>query len=316
VPVEAEIKSSPVSETALVRRIEERSVTDVIEQSKKIQDLMQKALKEGQHYGIIPGTKKQSLLKPGAEKINFLFRIGTGDLEVTRTDFPEGHREITIKTPMVHIPTGTAIAYGVGSCSTMESKYRYRQAARICPKCKKETIIKGKEEYGGGWLCYVKKGGCGTKFKDNDETITGQEVGQVENKDIADTYNTVLKVAAKRSYVDGTIKASAASDFFTQDVEDMQDLEGNGAKGNGEPVYDVGPSEPTPAKPVDEKANALADLRDVFAKMRASKLFTDAELAEKAASVAATKENGNQMIDLQGIWIDALNARKRAEGKA
>jgi hypothetical protein len=35
-----------------------------------------------------------------------------------------------------------------------------------CPKCGKTgTIIKGREEYGGGFLCFAKKGGCGAKFE-------------------------------------------------------------------------------------------------------------------------------------------------------
>ena len=34
----------------------------------------------------------------------------------------------------------------------------------LCPNCGKDAIIKGKEEYGGGWLCYKQKGGCGAKF--------------------------------------------------------------------------------------------------------------------------------------------------------
>ena len=200
--------------------VQEYSVEDVLAQAAKLKDLMSKALTEGQHYGVIPGTKKPSLLKPGAEKINFMFRIGIGEMEVFRTDMEKGHREITIKTPMIHIPTGKVIAYGVGSCSTMETKYRYRNEARKCPQCGLETIIKGKKDYGGGWLCFKKLGGCGAKFPDGDKIIEDQHVGKVENADIADLYNTVLKMAAKRSYVDGTIKASAASDFFTQDVED------------------------------------------------------------------------------------------------
>lgn len=35
---------------------------------------------------------------------------------------------------------------------------------KTCPKCGKPAIIKGKAEYGGGWLCYKAKGGCGAKF--------------------------------------------------------------------------------------------------------------------------------------------------------
>lgn len=36
-----------------------------------------------------------------------------------------------------------------------------------CPQCgKKVSVIKGKEEYGGGWLCWKKKEGCGHAWQD------------------------------------------------------------------------------------------------------------------------------------------------------
>ena len=39
--------------------------------------------------------------------------------------------------------------------------------ARPCPKCGVVGhLMKGKEEYGGGWLCYKKNGGCNAKFKE------------------------------------------------------------------------------------------------------------------------------------------------------
>jgi hypothetical protein len=42
-----------------------------------------------------------------------------------------------------------------------------------------------------------------------------------ENEDPADCYNTVLKMAKKRAYVDAMLTATAASDIFTQDIEEM-----------------------------------------------------------------------------------------------
>jgi hypothetical protein len=44
-----------------------------------------------------------------------------------------------------------------------------------CPNCGKDAIIKGREEYGGGWLCYKKNGGCGAKFTTDPATITRTE---------------------------------------------------------------------------------------------------------------------------------------------
>jgi hypothetical protein len=39
------------------------------------------------------------------------------------------------------------------------------QGSRACPVCAVVgSIIKGKAEYGGGWLCWKNKGGCGTKW--------------------------------------------------------------------------------------------------------------------------------------------------------
>lgn len=44
---------------------------------------------------------------------------------------------------------------------------------------------------------------------------------QIENPDIADTYNTVLKIGKKRAHVDATLTTTAASDIFTQDIEEV-----------------------------------------------------------------------------------------------
>jgi len=90
---------------------------------------MHDVLKVDQHYGKIPGVAKESLFKPGAEKINFMFRIGTGEPIIREMDLGNGHREYEVKLPMLHIPANQIIGWGIGSCSTMESKYRYRNIA-------------------------------------------------------------------------------------------------------------------------------------------------------------------------------------------
>jgi hypothetical protein len=41
----------------------------------------------------------------------------------------------------------------------------------LCPVCGKDAIIQGKPEYGGGWLCYKQKGGCGAKFTVDPATV-------------------------------------------------------------------------------------------------------------------------------------------------
>jgi hypothetical protein len=211
-------------------------------------------MKKNEHYGTIPGTDKPTLLKAGAEKLGFAFRLAP-TFRVTERDVGNGHREYSVVCTLTHSPSGVLLGEGVGLCSTMETKYRYRQAQRICPKCGQPAIIKGKAEYGGGWVCYTKKGGCNAKFADGDASIEGQKTEQVENPDIADTYNTVLKMAKKRAHVDAILTATAASDIFTQDMEDRQ-------------------PEPPPPKPPDRQAiineiAAIVEQKELTADARA-----------------------------------------------
>lgn len=202
------------------QRIGALSVQDVQAQVNLIQHVMRQVMKKDEHYGVIPGTgTKPTLLKAGAEKLCLTFRL---DPQYESTERYDGvHLTIKSKCTLYHIPTGQRFGSGEGSCSTRESKYAYRNAARKCPNCGAEAIIKGKEEYGGGWLCFAKKGGCGAKFLEKDDQITSQTVGRVPNEDVADQYNTVLKMANKRSLVAAVLNATAASDIFTQDIEDM-----------------------------------------------------------------------------------------------
>ena len=43
---------------------------------------------------------------------------------------------------------------------------------------------------------------------------------RIENEDIADVYNTVLKMAKKRAHIDATLTVTGAADIFTQDLID------------------------------------------------------------------------------------------------
>lgn len=181
-------------------------------------------------YGIIPGTSKRTLLKPGAEKLIQLFYCTprytiTSKVENYETGLFSYHFKCEILNNDGHI-----VAEGVGFASTYESKFRWKTSERTCPKCGKATIIAGKEEYGGGWLCWAKKGGCNAKFTAEDRSITDQQTGQEQNPDIVDKINTVYKIAKKRAVVDAAISLARCSDLFTQDIEEYHTPENNGMK--------------------------------------------------------------------------------------
>lgn len=174
-------------------------------------------------YGLVPGSNKMVLLKPGAEKMCSEFGFYPSFEQVTAVEQFDPDRPLfhyRYRAVLYRIGTGERIAEGIGSCNSMEKKYRYRQGERLCPTCGKPTIIKGKTEYGGGWICFAKKGGCGAKFADTDPQIADQQVGQVANTDIFDQINTLDKMAQKRALIAAVLIATNASAYFTQDLED------------------------------------------------------------------------------------------------
>ena len=113
-------------------------------------------MRDGSDYGVIPGTQKPTLLKPGAEKIIRLLGLAD-DYEIEAVkDWDKPFFSFQVTCRLRHLASGQVVATGVGECNSMESRYRWRKAARICPECGQEAIIKGKREYGGGWLCFAK----------------------------------------------------------------------------------------------------------------------------------------------------------------
>lgn len=198
------------------------SIQDAIGRYNAVVEFTRSVMKQDKDYGIIPGAgDKPTLLKPGAEKLCSLFGLVPDFVTMPETVINWDAPFFYIRVKCELRRGGALVGSGIGSANSHEIKYRYRNAQRTCPVCGKATIIKGKEEYGGGWICFAKKGGCGAKFMANDPQITEQQTGQIENPDPADLLNTLDKMAQKRALVAATLIAANASEFFTQDIEDM-----------------------------------------------------------------------------------------------
>ena len=202
------------------------SIESAVERYNAVTEFVSRVLRKDVDYGVIPGTDKRTLLKPGAEKLTTFFGLSTRFELLERiedwTGEQHGGEPFFYYLYRCRLFRGDVlIAEGDASCNSRETKYRWREAQRLCPACGVTAIIKGKEDFGGGWLCWKKKGGCGAKFPDGDQTIESQPTGRVFNPDIADQVNTIQKMAQKRSLVGAVLLAVNASEFFTQDIEDM-----------------------------------------------------------------------------------------------
>lgn len=178
---------------------------------------------ENEDFGLIPGTNKPTLLKPGAEKLALAYGL-TGRFEHHLT---YGHGEdeppITVVVDCyLHLGghDGPAIAQGMGMASSFEKRYRWRRGGRICPDCGRAGLVMTKRNGGQWWHPTDAKpdGGCNANFAKDDTRIGQSE--DVENPDPFELGNTLLKMAEKRAYVDAVLRATASSGLFSQDMED------------------------------------------------------------------------------------------------
>jgi hypothetical protein len=118
------------------------SVTQVREHVARVQQIVRDVLIEGEvvggkivkdgHYSKLPGCgNKKVLLKPGAEKLCLAFNlVPRYQFDIVKIDedenTPPGHRDYEVTCELYNRVTGTFVGQGMGSCSTLEKKYRYR----------------------------------------------------------------------------------------------------------------------------------------------------------------------------------------------
>jgi hypothetical protein len=168
------------------------------------------------HYGKIPGCAKLSLWQPGAEALAQAFQLRPR-FEMTYVDNPgghEGHREVFV-TCRLETPDGHVLTEAFGSCTSLESKYRWRSGVP-CERC--GSTIRPSRFKKGEWYCNAKTGGCGW----SGPKPAGASEERRENPDIADELHTVAAMARKRALVLAVKTAVAASDRFTESDKDLE----------------------------------------------------------------------------------------------
>lgn len=171
--------------TDLSVRFSDTAVEAMKQQREQLKSFVQSQMIKDSDYGVIPGTNKPSLYKPGAEKLANIFQLGSRVVSVKEViDHDKNYAMFTYTVEVFHIPTGKAIAQCQGSTNSFEKKY------------KEKSVY----EWVNGVKTFIRK-----------EPIS-----------IGDILNTLQKMAQKRAHVGAIISAVGASDFFTQDVEDLK----------------------------------------------------------------------------------------------
>lgn len=182
----------------IVNDVQVLTARDIRKRVNLLKEVMNEVMTEGVHYGTIPGCPKPSLFKPGAEKIATTFCITvTSDVDDLSTS-DEKRFKVTCTA---YASNGVKLGSSAGICSSREEKYQWRKP--VCDGEFEETDADRKREK---WIST--KDGKGMKVK------------RVRTEP-SDLENTILQMADKRGYVAVVRKVTAASDVFTQDIEDL-----------------------------------------------------------------------------------------------
>lgn len=283
-----------VAERAQMARIEQAAMTkaDLVAQKNLVLDVMKSVMVEDQHYGTIPGTKKPSLWKPGAEELCTVFRLQP-EFEHIRVAEEPGFIAITVRCTLYGMLSGVKVASAEGSCNSREDKYRYRYIEEST----------GKPVPGAYWA--AKKKGDSKEMKRllgegmraakiNNEWVIAKGI-QVENDNPWNLHNTIIKMAEKRALVAATLLATAASDIFTQDLEDFPEFVSGELSPSAKPVAKkaAGKKAKKTSPPADPETGEVAQRTPAGALVgqhqAASALLR--ELGYKAESTKAFLEN-------------------------
>jgi len=196
----AVVEMKPAGGALVAQQQGRMAVADIISHVQTVQEVMRAVMKPDVHFGVIPGTDKPTLLKPGAEVLCMAFRIADSYYIEDLSDALTVRYRVTCTG--THQVSGTVLGTGMGEASSGEEKYKWRKAYDEEFNATPENLRRKKFGF---------KRGSG-KF----------EVMQVRTEP-ADLANTILKMANKRAKMAMVLNVTAASDCFAQDLEDMDD---------------------------------------------------------------------------------------------
>ncbi len=227
------------------------SMDELRHQLRQLEEFKRDIMVEGIDFGVIPGTPKPTLLKPGAEKLSLAFGLApTFETAGCIEDWEAGFFHYDERCILTSRRTGQTVASANGSANSKEPRYRWRDAKPACLNCGRD-LRRSRNRDGDqgepGWYCWTKTGGCGATFPA--AQITGP-VGRIENPEPYELVNTIKKMAQKRALVAAILIATGGSGTWTQDVEDMPSVA-------GETVVIESTARPTPepARPVASSRN-------------------------------------------------------------
>ncbi|RNC62799.1 MAG: hypothetical protein AWM53_02018 [Candidatus Dichloromethanomonas elyunquensis] len=135
---------SEITGLSIIESINPSVMTTSLQKIHQFQQLVQSQMKQNHDYGIIPGTEKPTLLKPGAEKILMLMGL-TSEFDIVESTrgFDLGFFQYQVKCCLYK--NGICITQGMGAANTKERKYikmdAYTMDNTVLKMAKKRALV-------------------------------------------------------------------------------------------------------------------------------------------------------------------------------
>lgn len=255
------------------------STDELVARVRKIREVQDRVMVKGRHYGLIRGTEKPTLYKSGAELLLMTFMIAPGDPKVEKTLTPDSI-DYDVRIPALHQQTGVYLGFGIGCASSNEERYRWRAAVNQAEwRETPEDRRRKKYRRGGGTTLQVRT-------------------------NPADLGNTLIKMAKKRALVDLALTVCAASEVFTQDLEEDD--------GHARPEADGAPADPL----ARERLRLQAELRTSLAQAQQRKIEIPENIQKAAKQLVSAADADVERLKQAIAWFRAQKAEKPKEASA
>lgn len=129
---------------SIISNVSIQQVQDTMQKITQFQKVIQSTLHQNHDFGIVPGTDKPTLLKPGAEKILMMMGLRSEFEIVDSTrDFEVGFFQYQVRCKL--FKGDILITEGLGACNTREKKYinqdSYTLDNTVLKMAKKRALI-------------------------------------------------------------------------------------------------------------------------------------------------------------------------------
>ncbi|MBZ4662805.1 MAG: hypothetical protein JG776_487 [Caloramator sp.] len=112
---------------SIIDTVSIQQVQNTMQKITQFQKVIQQTLHQNHDFGVVPGSAKPTLLKPGAEKILMMMGLRSEFEIVDSTrDFENGFFQYQVRCKL--FKGDTLITEGLGACNTREKKYRNQDA--------------------------------------------------------------------------------------------------------------------------------------------------------------------------------------------